>query len=948
MSFQTRTRWIGALLVIMAFLLALLATALVAWGHLLPEPPPLPSSLLVPGEAALYRVDYGSGRSGLYAIRAALEGPFPFDLTRTGPLIRLEETYTGRPGESEPVRTTSFYAQEDGELRALGVVEALGGNLYSPTLSLWLPGLALGETACAESYLRLFLGPWSFSWDLPYTLTHQADKTITVPAGTFSSARFEWQGAAGSLELRHRFWYGEEGGPFPLVHEDYTTSPPWRYELLSATWLEGGSGTGDPAAEVDAAGPAALYRGGTGRTGQASTPTAGQEILPELPRYWYLAAAEDITSPPLLLGDLLLFGDHAGRLWAVDAASGEVRWTFDTGRPIAAAPAASGGVVYVAAGQRLYALEARAGLYLWSHTATDVIQGSPLVLDGLLLFGAEDGLLHALDARTGTPRWHFAAGAPIVSAASGLPGTVCFGTASGGLFALETTGGRLRWQADLEEPIWTHPVIADQALYVGLGGTFGSGQVLALDLADGRVHWAASVPGNVEAALAVDAAHVYAATGTGLILALDRAGGEERWQARLAEGQANAPLLVGQALVVADTAGTLRVLDGATGQELARRSDLFPIGAGPVYDQGRLFVVDRHRHIEALGFDGPTRQGAFRLALQQDRLLADVERGARPDNSPVGWAGRPLVLLDNGDLWLFEPDLAEGSRLAALGGSAFHPPLLSGDVAYIALAETTDGPGAVVAFDLAAQQIRWQVGLDGPLYAPLALAGGRVLACASTAQGGTLHALDAASGADLWNGHPVPCSGAPAADGAGVYLANGAVYALDAASGQPHWQTGDLAAGGTPALCGGSLYTGALGEAGPVLAAVDLASGEVRWWSQERAAFPYSRPACDAARGQVLVAGLDGRVLALDTAGGGLHWAHQAGEPFISDLTVAGGVVYGVTARSTLLALDAESGRLLARYTPPYAESSRAAPLTLDGRVYLVDGLFLYALEVLP
>ncbi|MBN1485798.1 MAG: PQQ-binding-like beta-propeller repeat protein, partial [Chloroflexia bacterium] len=884
MSCQTQSRWRGSIGIILAFLLALLATALVAWGGLLPRPARVPSPLLAPGEAALYRIHYDPEQSGLYAVHTAPGGPFPLDPTWNHPSIRLQEIYTGRPGEAGPVRTISFYTQEGGSLRVMGVLEAQGGNLYSPSLSLWQPDLPLGATDAGESHLQILLGPWSLGWELPYTLTHRTDEIITTPAGAFASTRFEWRGTAGALRLRHRFWYNEAAGPFPLVHEDESTTPPWRYELLSATWLEAGSGTAQPLDEFETSGPTALYRGDPGRSGQSPAPAAGGDLVADLPLCWSLAAAEDLSSPPLLLGDLLLFGDQSGRLWALDAASGAVRWTFHTGRPIVAAPAAAGGVVYVAAGTRLYALEAQEGLYLWSYTAEDMLQGSPLLLNGGLFFGAEDGAFYALDARTGRQRWRFAAGAPIVSAAAGGGGTVCFGTTSGALFALDAATGRPRWQVDLGQALRAHPVVADRTVYVGLGDSTGGGQVAALGLADGQVRWVAPLPGSVEAALAVDASQVYVTTATGLVAALDRRGGEKRWQVYLAEGQANAPLALDRGLVLADTAGTLRVLDKSSGRELARRGELWPIGASPAYGRGRLFVVDDYRHLQAFCLDGPPPTRTLRLDLQQDRLLADAERGGRPSLPPLAWAGQLLLPLDNGDLWLLSQDLG-GERLAALGGTILTPPLIEDDVAYVALVESADGTGAVVAFDLLERSIRWQAELEGPIYAPLALEGGRVLACASTWRGGVLHALDAAGGAKLWQA-PVACSGAPLADGSGVYLADGAVYALDAMSGQLRWQSADLSAGGGGLLCGDALYSAALGPQGAALLALEKGSGQVRWWSQERMAFPYGRPACDNARGQVLVAGLDGRVLALDAADGGLRWAHQAGEPFVSEPVV--------------------------------------------------------------
>jgi outer membrane protein assembly factor BamB len=305
------------------------------------------------------------------------------------------------------------------------------------------------------------------------------------------------------------------------------------------------------------------------------------------------------------------------------------------------------------------------------------------------------------------------------------------------------------------------------------------------------------------------------------------------------------------------------------------------------------------------------------------------------------------LLLDNGDLWLFDPEDGESTRVARLGGYTPYPPHIAGDTIYIAQVKLEEGRGAILSFDLARRRTRWQVNLDDLLHAPLEVTEGWLFVSVSTPEGTRLLALDGNSGERLWEAQVPTDTGPPLAVGGRVYLAGKHVFAWEAGTGRLHWQSPDIGAGGALNVCGDALYVGGMGTEGPALVALDLPTGRVRWWSVKPVAFPYSRAACDPERDQVLVAGLDGGIHAYDAATGEERWTYRAGEPFLSELVIAKGIVYGVTGQATLVAVESSSGRLLARYAPPHADTSRGAPLLMGNRIYLVDGFSLYALEAI-
>ena len=235
-------------------------------------------------------------------------------------------------------------------------------------------------------------------------------------------------------------------------------------------------------------------------------------------RLWRFEAGV-IESSPLLVGDLLYFGSWDGNVYALDIHTQEVRWAFETGDEVKAAPAyASGTIVIGSYDGRLYALDARTGtekwsteaqagvggagnfyatpaiaygrvfvgntdgkIYafglgsgdlLWSQSTGDFVYSSAAVWDRNVYVGSYDGNLYALDAATGDVRWSFAAGGSISGAVTVIAGIVYFSTLEEKTFAVDAKTG---------EQVWTFPdgkytpIVADdeRAYLVGYTRIYG-------------------------------------------------------------------------------------------------------------------------------------------------------------------------------------------------------------------------------------------------------------------------------------------------------------------------------------------------------------------------------------------------------------------------------------------------------------------------------------------
>jgi outer membrane protein assembly factor BamB len=152
--------------------------------------------------------------------------------------------------------------------------------------------------------------------------------------------------------------------------------------------------------------------------------------LPHKPRPSWPTAERmkfDLVYQPIIMGDLVIFGSSSDdQIYALDANTGKVAWSFFTDAPIRFAPAGWQDRIFVASDDGfLYALALKDGKLLWKHrggpgresvignermTSKWPARGGPVVFGDIVYYAAgvwpSDGVfLHALEAATGKPVW---------------------------------------------------------------------------------------------------------------------------------------------------------------------------------------------------------------------------------------------------------------------------------------------------------------------------------------------------------------------------------------------------------------------------------------------------------------------------------------------------------------------------------------------------------------
>ncbi len=168
-----------------------------------------------------------------------------------------------------------------------------------------------------------------------------------------------------------------------------------------------------------------------------------------------------------------IFGSLDFCLYSVSA-RGTCNWRVSLGGPVSSSPALSDDtrIAYVGSWDGcIYAVETATGHIRWSFKTRDHVYGSPAVMaDGTVLCGSTDGTMYAFTPE-GNLLWTFDVGEPIRSSpALAGDGTIFFGAADGRVYALNPDGTR-RWSYDTTQQdrndLNSSPALGEGRLYIG-------------------------------------------------------------------------------------------------------------------------------------------------------------------------------------------------------------------------------------------------------------------------------------------------------------------------------------------------------------------------------------------------------------------------------------------------------------------------------------------------
>jgi len=294
---------------------------------------------------------------------------------------------------------------------------------------------------------------------------------------------------------------------------------------------------------------------------------------------WKFATQGVVASSPAISNGLIYFGSFDGSFYAVDASTGQQKWKFDTEgeRRFAAknihgiqpenetmpdfwdfylsSPAVSEGKVYFGSGDgNIYALDAASGDVKWKFKTGNVVHASPAIAKGTLFVGGFDGYFYALDAATGKEKWRHKTGEDnvihnqegITSSAAVVDGVVYVGCRDSHLYFLDAETGQRTWEIFAGGGwVSNSPPVKDGKVYTG-GGS--DRRFHAMNAKTGAELFSLDVAGGTFASPAIAGNFLYLATFDSNLRAIDLTTNTIAWKFELHPAEAPAP------------AGTLKLL----------------------------------------------------------------------------------------------------------------------------------------------------------------------------------------------------------------------------------------------------------------------------------------------------------------------------------------------------------------------------------------------------
>lgn len=231
---------------------------------------------------------------------------------------------------------------------------------------------------------------------------------------------------------------------------------------------------------------------------------------------WFLAApvqAQDSAfrvdsrpGQPTVADGVIYIGTEAGALYAVELATGQELWSFETGGPVFHAPVVHKDIVIFGSWDGgLRAVSRVTGELQWLFQAGQVdwdvrdifINGIPTIIDDVVYFSSEDFNVYAVDVHTGLEVWRHNLGEePQAREIPIVDRTAYIGAWDGHVHALDIDTGERVWRSETDDTgradlpnqvpfVTVVPIVTEEAVYY----SDWAGNLFSVDRANGQQIW---------------------------------------------------------------------------------------------------------------------------------------------------------------------------------------------------------------------------------------------------------------------------------------------------------------------------------------------------------------------------------------------------------------------------------------------------------------------------
>jgi outer membrane protein assembly factor BamB len=176
----------------------------------------------------------------------------------------------------------------------------------------------------------------------------------------------------------------------------------------------------------------------------------------------------------------------------------QVQFVFKTNGAVRSTPVIVDGVLYIGSNDgNLYAMNSNTGAKIWQFKTNGAVTSTAAVVNGIVWFTSRDDYFYALDAKSGKEIWKFKMGKDLsnsdyqdywdyyLSSPNINDGKVYVGSGDGNLYAFECKTRKKLWKFDAKSRIRSTPAIKGNSVVFGTM----DGHLISVNKSTGKLQW---------------------------------------------------------------------------------------------------------------------------------------------------------------------------------------------------------------------------------------------------------------------------------------------------------------------------------------------------------------------------------------------------------------------------------------------------------------------------
>lgn len=267
--------------------------------------------------------------------------------------------------------------------------------------------------------------------------------------------------------------------------------------------------------------------------------------------------------------------------------SAELKWIFETMKPVVSSPAVANGAVFVGCRDgAVYSINCSNGELLWFYYSNDSeVNSSPAIYNNSIYVGLDDGNVYCLDIDTGAPIWVSSIGGLVRSSPAIAEGKVYIGSGDQGMFCLNASDGVEIWSYLTSQRVRSSPAVSDGMVY------FASDDfhVYALNMSTGNEMWRTHT-GSVISSPSVYNGAVYIGSTDGYVCSLNASTGKKIWEYLTGGSVSSSPATAHGYVYIGSDDNNVYCLNALDGEEIWKSSTGYWIRSSPAIADGNLYV----------------------------------------------------------------------------------------------------------------------------------------------------------------------------------------------------------------------------------------------------------------------------------------------------------------------------------------------------------------------